>query len=361
MRRTPDVLVIGGGVIGCAVAHAAAGTGRSILLVERGALGGEASGAAAGVLAAGSSGEADGPGLTLRQSSLGGLATLAATLREETGLDVEHDVAGVLELALTEADAAAAVARLSARRAAGFRVEWLDAPALRREEPCANPAARGALFFADDAVVHPARLVEALAAAARRRGAELTPGAEVLGSERTRGRLARVRVGAEWVAPGAVVLAAGAWAPRVPGIAPGLRVEPARGQMLALRVAAPLSRRVLSYADGYLVPRRDGEALVGATVEHVGFEKAVTPAGLQALLEKLAALAPGALGAPVARAWAGLRPYAPDGGPIVGRAADTANLVLACGHHRSGILLAPTTAAAVVAALDALPGPRAGA
>jgi glycine oxidase len=355
MRRSADVLVLGGGVIGCAVAQRLAAEGCSVLLVERGALGAEASAAGAGVLAVGS-GDAEGPVLELRRASLARYATLAAALAEETGIDVEYDVTGVLELLLTEEDEAAAAPRLARRRAQGFHVERLDAIRVREEAPRANSAARGALLFPDDAQVHNDRLVAALAASARRRGAELVPGTAALAAERAGNRIARVCVGAEWVTAETVVLAAGAWSAHVAGLAPALPVEPARGQMVAVRPRAA-SRRVLSYADGYLVTRRGGEVLVGATVERVGFDAAVTPAGLAALRGKIAALAPALLDAPVTRVWAGLRPWAPGGGPIVGRALDTANLVLACGHHRNGILLAPITAELVAAIVTGAPPP----
>jgi glycine oxidase len=344
MGRAPDVLVVGGGVIGCAIARQLAAAGRSVLVVDRGAIGAEATSAAAGVLAVASGEEVEGPGLALRRASLARFGALAGSLADESGIDVEYAVRGVLELCLSDEDEAAASARIAARRAQGFRAEWMDAAAIRREEPAANPAARGGIVFAEDAQVNNVRLVEALACAASRKGAELRPGAEVVGAERDGDRIARVRIGSETVTPGTVVLAAGAWAARVAGLAPGIGVEPARGQMLALRPRTPLVRRILSYRDGYLVPRRNGEALVGATVEHVGFDKAVTPAGLAELQAKLARLAPAALDVPVARVWAGLRPFAPTGGPIIARARDTANLIVACGHHRNGILLAPITA-----------------
>ena len=358
MQRTPDVLVVGGGVIGCAIAHALAGGGRSVVLIDRGALGGEASSASAGVLAVASGSEMEGPRLALRRASLASFASLAAALVEETGVDVEYEVRGVLELCLDEPEESAAAARVAERQAMGLRAEWIDAAALRDVEPCANRAARGAILFPDDAQLDGARLVAALAAAARRRGAELLPGMPVLGAEGSRERIARVRVGEEWVEPGTVVLAAGAWAARVPGLAPWLPVGPARGQMLALRPAAPLSRHVLSHGNAYLVPRRSGEWLVGATIEHVGYDRTVTPAGMMALGQRIAVLAPAGLDAPVTRAWAGLRPFVPgasdasDGGPILGRAPGIANLVLACGHHRNGMLLAPITAALVAAVLD---------
>jgi len=190
------------------------------------------------------------------------------------------------------------------------------------------------------------RLVEALVAGARRRGAEVWSGAAVTAAERGGDRVTRVRAGVSWVSPGTVVLAAGAWAAGVAALAPDIGVEPARGQMLALRPPTPPFRHTLAAADGYVVPCRNGEVLVGATVERVGFTKAVTPEGVRELLAKIAAIAPAALAMPIARLWAGLRPYAP-GGPVMRRATTAANLVLAGGHYRSGILLAPETAAVV--------------
>ena len=350
-RLAPDVLVVGGGVIGCAVADELAGRGRSVLVVDRGALGGEASSAAAGVLAVASGSERDGPRLELHRSSLARFPALIERLRAGSGVDPGYVRSGVLELVMNETDQAEADARAALRRAQGFGVERLDRVALRAEAPAVNPAARGALLFPDDAQVVSARLVDALAASARRRGAELVPGAEVRGVDWSGTRVARVHVNAAVVTPGTVVLAAGAWAARVPGFVPRLGVVPARGQMLALRPATPVGSRVLSWADGYLVPRA-GEVLVGATVEDAGFEKAVTTAGLAALVAKVTAIAPALADAPVVRVWAGLRPHAPAGGPMLGRVPGTENLVLACGHFRNGVLLAPITAAVIAAVVD---------
>jgi glycine oxidase len=357
MRRTPDVLVIGGGVIGCAIARALAGEGRSVVCVDRGALGGEASSAAAGVVAAGSGADPPGPVLSLRRAGLARFPALAAELADETGIDVEWTACGVLGLLLDRADVDAATARLEQRSGLGFRVERLDASALRELEPQANPEAAGALLFPDDGQVTPERLVEALVASARRRGAEMIAGAEVHAVERDGRRIARVRVNAETLSPGTVVLAAGAWSAGVPGVAPNLGVVPSRGQMLAIRPAVPLCRHILTRGDAFLVPRRGGEVLVGATFEDAGFEKAVTPVGLAALANRIAVLAPAGLQAPVLRTWAGLRPHAPGGGPILGRAPETENLILACGHHRIGILCAPPTAAVVAALVSGAPPP----
>jgi glycine oxidase len=351
LPAAPDVLVVGGGVIGCAIARAVARPRRSVLLVDRGAIGGEASSAAAGVLSVGS-GDADGPGLALRRAGLLRFPALAAALREETGIDVELDLDGVMVLALHVEEAVAQRERTARRRTQGLRAEWLDADALRAAEPMANPAACGAGLYPDDGRVACERLVEALAEAARRRGASIVPGAEVHAAERRGDRLTRVQVADTWIAPGTIVLAAGAWAARVAGIAADLPVRPVRGQMLALRPPGPPPRHVLFHGDGCLTPRRGGEVLVGGTVEDAGFDKAVTAPGVLALLDDVRRIAPAGLEWPITRLWAGLRPGATDGGPFIGRHPDLRNLIVATGHYRNGILLAPVTADAVAATIE---------
>ena len=353
----PEVLVIGGGVIGCAIARALVRPGRSVVLVERGAIGGESSSAAAGVLSV-ASGSDDGPRLALRRASLDRFPSLAAALRDETGADVELDLDGVLVPCLDEAAEAEQRAQIGRRLSIGLRGEWLDAAALRAAEPAVNPLARGAALYEDDGRVACDRLVEALAASARLRGAHLLPGVEVRSVERRGDRIDRVRLGDATVAPGTVVLAAGAWSGRIPGIAPSPPVVPVRGQMLALRSPAGAVRRVLFDAEGCLTPRRGGEVLVGGTVEDAGFEKAVTPAGIRRLMDDVERLAPSGLAWPVVRAWAGLRPGTSAPGPVIGRHAELQNLVVATGHHRNGILLAPVTADTVAAMVEGAAVPQ---
>lgn len=356
LPAAPDVLVVGGGVIGCAVARALAGQGASVLLAERGAIGGEASGAAAGVLAA-TSGDDDGPRLALRRASRARFDTLVASLREETGVDAGYRVRGVLQLACAPSEATALRTMVVRRTAGGCAAEWLDQATLREAEPRVTPAALGAARFADDACVHSGRFVEALAAAARRRGAVLMPGGEVHAVQRAGDRVARVQIADAWVTPGTVVLAAGAWSPRIAGLAPDLRVVPVPGQMLALVTPPDALRHVVMHAEGCLTPQPPDEAWCGGTLEPEGFARAVTAAGVATLLADVARLVPEATSWPIRRLWAGIRPCAPDGGPIVGREPSLANLIVATGHHRNGILLAPIAAETVAALVAGMPPP----
>lgn len=357
--RTPDVLVIGGGVIGCAIARELAAT-REVLLVDRGPIGGEASSAAAGVLAV-ASGDDDDARLELRRASRAAFPALSAALAEETGVDVGFTACGVARLACSTADALDLDARAAGRHAQGLRAEVLDAAAARALEPAASPGTIGAILFPDDGMVVADRLVTALADAARRRGATLVPGLPAFAIERQGERVTRVRVGVDWIAPGLTVLATGAWGTMaVSDLDLGIPIVPVRGQMAAIRPSrAP--RCILTSGSAFLIPRPHGEVWVGATFEEAGFVKAVTADGLAALAGHLRLLAPALLDAPLVRAWSGLRPLCPDGGPVLGPPPGFANLLVALGHHRNGILLAPITAQTLRACADGLPPPAAAA
>jgi glycine oxidase len=159
------------------------------------------------------------------------------------------------------------------------------------------------------------------------------------------GRVVGVRTATgERIEAGAVVVAAGSWAGALGGIPRELPVSPVHGQLLALKTIPPLFRHVIHSPGVYLVPRADGRLIVGATVERVGFEKAVTPAGLMSLLRPALEIAPALASMPVVELWSGLRPGTPDGLPIIGPDPEVTGLHYAVGHYRNGILLAPVTA-----------------
>jgi glycine oxidase len=338
--RAPDAVVVGGGVVGCAVAFELAREGLGVALLERGELAGEASGAAAGMLLP--LGEAPGPGpfLALGLRSLALFPALAAELRERSGIDPEHEPCGALHVA-ADPDAAARLAA-RARTLAAFGAEWLDASEARGLEPRLGPRTLGAMLARAEAHVRSPLLVRALAAAAAALGARIETGMPVLGLRREGERVVGVETPAGPVAAARVVLCAGAWSP---ALAPfPLPVEPVRGQILALESPRPALGAIVVGPRCYLVPKRDGSVVVGATEERAGFDARVTAAGLAELLAGARELLP-ALGAASFRGgWAGLRPATPDGLPAVGPAPGAPGLLVAAGHHRNGVLLAPLTA-----------------
>jgi glycine oxidase len=337
-----DVAVVGAGIAGAAVAWGCARRGARVVVVERTGPASGASGAAAGMLAPEGEAPRPGPFRDLCRQSLELWPALAAELLEEAGGDCQLDTGGLLRVALSDAGAAALRARTRAQRAAGVAAEWLDPGEVAAAEP-ALAATSGAALLGGEGHVHSVAAVGALLAAAAGRGAEVVTGAEVVG--RLRGGGVRTGDGRD-LAADAVVLCAGAWSGAVAARlgAPGLAVEPVRGQLVGVRGLDPCLRRV-AYAggDGYAVAKRDGTTLVGATEERAGFDARPTEAA-DAWLRGVGARLLGGFGTATAvHTWVGLRPRAPDGLPLLGRL--DGGLFAATGHFRNGVLLAPATAA----------------
>ncbi|MCS7081092.1 MAG: glycine oxidase ThiO [Chloracidobacterium sp.] len=359
MTPTSDVLIIGGGVIGLAIARALARDGLRVTVFERNAQpGGEASWAAAGMLAP--QAEADAPGplfdLCLRSRAL--YPAFVAALWEETRIDAELCPAGTLLLAEEEHEVAALQAKLAWQTAAGCHAEWLSPEDVQALEPLLKSV--GALYLPDDWQVENRRLTQALIASATAAQVRIVCQCEGIALLVEHGRVAGVEMRDErWSAP-VVVNAAGSWAARMsPALLrlPARVVRPIRGQMLALQM--PLLtrlRHVVRTPRVYLVPRRDGRLIVGATVEDVGYEKQVTAGGVLALLAGATAAAPSLAQAALVETWAGLRPLAADDLPLIG-GTDIEGLLCATGHYRNGILLTPITAEIVRCLVRGLPPP----
>ena len=341
----PDIVIVGAGVIGCAIAYelARAGAGR-IVVLDRGQPGGEASNASAGLLAVASSRAPGGVLFGLRRTSAALFPELAVALKEDSGVDVEYRQAGLLELAFTEADARSLARLASRRREQGFRAQELDTQATVTIEPGVNTSLHTAILFPDDCSVNSERLVAALYRAAQRRGVEFRLGAAVTDVETAGARAVAITVNGERLASAWVVVAAGVWSREVGALLRlKIPVRPDRGEMIALRPEEPLTHTVV-YNDGYLIPRNDGEVLVGATSARGESDKIVTAKSLALLLGRAIRMVPALEDATLVRAWAGLRPCSTLRRPIIGPARGFENVLLATGHHRSGILLAPVTA-----------------
>jgi glycine oxidase len=342
--KTPDVVVVGAGAIGAACAWELAGAGLRVVLIDRAEPGTEASGASAGMLSAFTPARAGAIGRLYRLSR-DLYRPLAERLRAESGVDIEHEQGGHLELSMTEGEARGArqLAADPAHRDEGLA--FLDAEELRRLEPGVTPEARGALHLPRNEWVNNGRLVTALVQAGARRGVTCVFGDPVEELLCASGRVRGVRTrdhGSREAA--AVVLAAGAWSSAIRGAPAALRVRPVKGQMIALGSVPPILRHVVVREEIYLVPRASGECLVGATVEDGPHDKHVTAEGLRWLTSEALATVPALAGAPITRAWAGLRPASPDGFPVIGPWPGLAGLVVATAHFRSGILLTPVTA-----------------
>lgn len=338
------VVIIGAGLIGSLSALRLAQAGADVVVLERAVPGAEASSAAAGILAAQSEAHVDDARFALTLASRQLYPDLAAALREDAGVDVGYRRCGVIEAARDEEQLADLAARVAWQRARGLRADMLDAAALREAEPALCEGLVGAARFEDDGALDPGRLVRAVSQAAARAGARFRSGVTVRGVRVESGVAKGVDTSEGLVEGDAVVAAAGAWSGLVAGaLRDPSALRPARGQLVALETRPVPLRGVVFLPGGYLVPRPEGEVIAGSTLEFVGFERGVTARGLGALLEFASRSAPSLGDAVVARSWSNFRPHHVDGAPLVG-AGEAKGLVVATGHHRSGVVLAPVTA-----------------
>lgn len=334
-----DVLIVGGGIHGCALARELALRGREVVVLERSVPGAEASSAAGGILGPHLEASHGPEFLSLGRYSLDLYPEWVAQIEEESRQEVGFTRCGGLQLCF-EAD------RLSGLRdqaeqmgSAGLPAHWLTAEACRALEPNLGDVL-GGIHFPHEAQVSPRRLMAALTVAARKAGATFVSDT-VLAIEEHR---LTVRCASGPRHATQVVLAAGAWTTTLPGtgLSPDA-VNPARGQMLALQCDLPPASSILFSERGYAIPRGDGSVLIGSTLEFVGFKKAVTVAGVRSILETGAQLLPCLEEARLSDSWSGLRPWTPDHLPLLG-AAPRDGLWISAGHYRNGILLAPASA-----------------
>ncbi len=352
-RGAVDVVVVGAGVIGLSCAWRMAQRGLRVRVLERAAPGSGATGVAAGMIApVGEAiwGEEATHELALASGEL--WPRFATELEDASGRPLGYRRCGALHLALDRDEAEELRRRHGLHRELGLAAEWLLPRDCRRLEPGLATAAGPGVHAADEAEVDPRRLIAALKAAAAATGVELVAGAEVVEGIFERERLAgvRTREGRNHRA-GAVVLAAGCWS-AVPWLPEAARppVRPVKGQILTLggRSRERVCERIVLTQWVYLVPREDGRVVVGATVEERGFDTSVTAGGVHELLREAYRVLPEIAELELRDASAGLRPGTPDNLPLIGEGG-LEGLVLATGHWRHGIMLAPVTADAVAA------------
>jgi glycine oxidase len=371
--KTFDVALVGGGIIGISAAFELAMRELRVVVLDQQECGREASWAAAGMLAPGSDDPHSEALVPLMKQSLGLYPEFVGAIERASRRSTDFARRGALEVFFGVAGASERDRFVREQERLGLSAKAISVPTAREMEPWLGPDASAVAWLPDEATVDPRLLVDAARAAAEARGVDIRSNCRVTKIRREGGRCIGVVAGGEEMSSREVVITAGcfsAWhGEEIARCAP---THPVRGQMIALRplansgaeVGSDLAsekrvglersnagrklRRVLRSVNGYLVPRSDGRILAGSTLENAGFEKIVTPAGLEKIIRAAVELAPALASAEIVETWAGLRPGTPDNLPILGR-TNIEGLIVATGHYRNGILLAPITAKLVAA------------
>jgi glycine oxidase len=352
------IVVVGAGLIGLGIAYELARRGATVRVIDEREPGRAASWAGAGMLAPYTEELTSPAYAAFCADSLQRYPAFVAAVQADGGVDARLRLDGIVEAAYDERGARRLQSEVAARAARGVAARWLDRETARMLEPALGPGVRGAALSEAEGHVDNRRLGRALEAACVALGVRIDAGAGRVAVEANARRVLGLRGPEGFIGADAVVNATGAWAAELEGVPEHARVavRPVKGQMLALAIPRGLVRRVLWVPGAYLVPREDGRLLIGATVEEAGFDVRVTAAGLRSLLDAALAALPALGDLAVAETWAGLRPGSPDGLPFIGATA-LEGYIVASGHHRNGILLAPATAVAVA---DILTGSSAG-
>jgi glycine oxidase len=347
-----DVIVVGAGLIGLSIAFELAERGAVVRVYDRGEPGRAASWAGAGMLAPHTEDVEDEALLTLGVTSLAQYPGYIERIRRASSLDPRLHLDGIVHVAYDGTQLERLTHFASRLNARGVGFDLLERSSLVACEPWLGHNVVGGLCVHGEGEVDNRRLGRALAAACIASGATIAHAASIA-VECDQRRVLGIRTDVGFTAASAVVNACGAWAAQLAGVPPACvpPVEPVKGQMLALSVPIGFVRRPTWLPGAYLVPRDDGRLLVGATVERAGFDTGVTAEAIHSLLHETLTGAPSLAGFAVSESWAGLRPGTPDGRPFLG-VTPVEGLLLATGHYRNGILLAPATARSIADLLE---------
>jgi glycine oxidase len=349
--KTFDAIIVGGGLIGSAIAFELAGEKLRVVVIDRQEPGREASWAAAGMLSPGPDSPEAVPLVPLGKQSLQLYPEFIAGVEEASGMAVSFARQGTFEIFAGPQSERARDSMVEQYRRLELAIQTISPEAARKVEPSLGPAAAAVAWLPDEATVDPRLLTQAVLGGAERRGAEIRPGCAVDSLSFRDGACAGVVADGEKIEAAFVVIAAGSFCGTISDCVSGIEgnlaryapVRPVRGQMVALRSECVKLRKVLRSSRGYLVPRPDRRIIAGSTLEDAGFVKQVTPEGIRGILDSAVELAPALADAKIVEQWAGLRPDTPDHLPIIGP-TEISGLVMATGHYRNGILLAPVTA-----------------
>lgn len=341
-QNNTDIVIIGGGIIGCAIAYELTKKQKNVIIIEKASrVGTEASWAGAGILTSHASTHEPYPELC--RASLELYPSLADELKEETAIDIEFIRSGTLSVFFDETEASGLIGLAERRVNRGFTAEVLNPEQTWKMEPSVSESIAGAVFFPEDGHVRNPKMVTALAKGAVQNGAKFLLGNSVSGFIKENEKVVGVTVNGEHIYAESFIIAAGCWSGTLTAdLGYPIPITPSKGQIVLLETAPPLIDRTIDGLGIYIVPRVDGKILLGATVEFVGFDKTPTVEGVKQMIDAAVDIVPALAQSTFDQTWVGLRPYYKSG-PCLGYLPGYDNVVLASGHYKNGILLAPIT------------------
>lgn len=357
---TRSIVIIGAGVVGLSVAYECLRRGYQVTVLEKGCCGGQASGAAAGMLAPYSeNGEGADPFFQLCQASLKLFPSWVQALQKETGIAFEYTNSGSLNVVFHEADVLSMETKVLWQRQQGVTAEIVEGAALAKMEPHLSREIVSAIYYPEESHLYAPDYVYALEKVCIKHGAKIyehvsnlhlsyhRDGVTIDMEMENSSQHSHLQVHGE-----ELVLSTGAWAKEWEHIF-GVRlpVHPIRGQICAYR-AVPKFKHIVFGSQGYLVEKANGSIVCGASEDIAGFNTQITEKGISRLIRWGGKLCPSLKEQQPFHSWAGLRPATPDGRPLIGRLRKANRVILAAGHYRNGILLSPITAQMVADLID---------
>lgn len=337
---SPDVLIVGGGIIGLLTAHELAGSGVKVSVVDRQAIGRESSWAGGGILSPLNFWQVPASITALCRWSQQVYPTLTANLLATTSVDPEWIKSGLLIRGCPELEQAKGWCALH-----GINHAVLMPSEVACREPALAPSDTPSLWLPDIAQIRNPRMIQALRVELERLGVRLLENRPVTALVAEQGRIRQIKTGDGTLTADVYVIAAGAWSGLIgPDVETMLDIQPVKGQMLLFRADPDLLKAIVLQGDRYLIPRRDGHILAGSTVEHTEFAKSVTEQARTSLSDFAYRVLPALKECSIEKQWAGLRPGSPTGIPRIARHPKISNLYFNCGHFRNGFVMAPASA-----------------
>ncbi|CAG9622587.1 glycine oxidase ThiO [Sutcliffiella rhizosphaerae] len=344
MNQHYDVIVIGGGVIGCAAAYYLSQKGQKVLLLDKGKVGGKASRAAAGMLGAQVEVTEGGPLFEMAKESRAMFPSLQYELKEHSGIDIELFQKGMLKLAMTEAEAVQIKKSITFQQKLGERAGWLSKNEVLQSEPYLSDSFVGAMSIPSDGHVNPEKLTQAFFHSAVHFGTVTKEFVEIYGFHKNSDRISGVLTNEGDFFGDQIVLAAGAWSEQlVKNCEIALPTLPVKGECLSVVTNEKLLSSTIFSERCYLVPKSGNRIVIGATMIPNTFSENVTVGGISSLMMEAMKILPTIKDSTFEKVWSGIRPQTKDGLPYLGKHPNFANLVVATGHYRNGILLSPLT------------------